>query len=359
MRPRFIRLAIASWTVALNVLALDAFFLSGPQAAEAPNSLKRMRCFACHVGASQHILDGRPRQSSNSTIDLAKFRDADHGKLECSECHAKGFDIFPHRAARTETCMSCHPRKEEGAADDKPYEFDRMREEFEGTVHFTEYRHAKEKCCGTGASSPVAPPAPGEGEGSDEKKANERFTCEHCHEPHYFKATRRIGEPHLIRANDNGPCLHCHMDGATVTLADPARPNLLEAHAYLPYAKLHLDGTRCIDCHASVTKAVTHDLPKGKGADQGCNTCHSIDSVLIRRLYRYADTSRTKLGFHNAAILEDGYVMGANRHRWTDVAAYILMTFSLALVLTHGGWRILARLKRSAAAAPGRREASR
>lgn len=305
-----------------------------------------MRCLACHVGASQHVLDGKPRRSSSSTIDLKHFQDADHGKLDCSECHAKGFDVFPHRSKKTETCMDCHPRKEAGAADDKPYEFERMREEFEETVHFTEYRHAKEKCCGTATGkTPVQSFPPGSDDG-EPKKANERFTCEHCHEPHYFKATRRIKEPHLIRANDNGPCLHCHMDGATVALADPAKPNLIEAHKYLPYAELHLKGTRCIDCHSSVTKAVTHDLPKGKGADQGCNSCHSIDSVLLTRLYRYADTTQSKLGFHNTRLLEDGYVMGANRHRWTDVTAYLLMSFTFALVFTHGGWRIWARGKR-------------
>lgn len=363
MRPRLIWFGIVSCVAVVTAFATPSSRATGkPQAAQAsetPNIMKRMRCLACHVGANQHVLDGKPRRSSSSTIDIAKFRDADHGKLDCAECHSKGFTIFPHRSAKTETCMDCHPRQEEGARDDEPYDFHRMREEFEGTVHFTEYRHAKEKCCGTAARTPTGEATPVQNAGSGEAKANERFTCEHCHEPHYFKATERMREPHLIRANDNGPCLHCHMDGATVALADPAKPSLLEAHRYLPYAQRHLDGTRCIDCHASVGKAVTHDLPKGKGADQGCNTCHSIDSVLLRRLYRYAEPSEAALGFHNAAILRDGYVMGANRHRWTDVAAYIVMTFSLALVFAHGGWRLWARMKQMSAPRRGAREAPR
>lgn len=339
MRQRLVWLRIACWSAALAIANLAA-----AHGAERPNPLKRMRCLACHVGANQHMLDGKPNQSSSSTIDIAKFREADHGKLECSECHTKGFDIFPHRAAKTETCMGCHPRKEEHAADDKPYEFDRIREEFEQTVHFTEYQHADEKCCGTATKNQLPGTSPARSD-REAITASERFTCEHCHEPHYFKATRRITQPHFIRANDNGPCLHCHMDGSSVTLRDPATPNLLEAHAYLPHAKLHIDGTRCIDCHTTVTKAVTHDLPEGKAADQGCNTCHSIDSVLLRRLYRYAELREPKLGFSNSRMLEDAYVMGANRNLWTDVLAYFLISMSFVLVFIHGGWRMWARFR--------------
>jgi hypothetical protein len=343
----------------LRCVAWSSLLLAGSAAANTPDFINRLRCAACHSGQNQHVLDGKPRRSQSSTINLADFRDADHGKIHCPDCHAKGFDIFPHRNKKTETCMDCHPRTGKGADADKPYEFHRMLEEFEGTVHFTEYRHAREKCCGTAAGEPAAPASSAGGGPVPDlaKAAAQRFTCEHCHEPHYFKATRRIGEPRLIRANDNGPCLHCHMDGASVPLSDPAKPSLLAAHGYLPYAELHLEGTRCIDCHTTVRMTVAHDLPKGKGADQGCNTCHSIDSVLLGRLYRYAENTGTRLGFHNARLLEDGYVMGANRHRWTDIAAYLLVSIGLALVLAHGGWRIGAWWQRRTALGRTTREA--
>lgn len=332
---------------ALANAALAACLLAAPPAAaqsrEPADAIQRLRCMACHAGPNRHAFDGKTELKRGTTINLEDFRNADHGKTHCLDCHSKGFDIFPHRAKKTETCMDCHPRQEKGAEADKPYKFERIRKEFEGTVHFTEYMHAKEACCGTATGKPATPvPASPGGDGA--KKANQRFTCEHCHEPHYFKATSRIKEPLLIRANDNGPCLHCHMDGASVTLADPVKPSLLEAHSYLPHAKLHLDSSRCVDCHTNVMSKVAHDLPLGKKADQGCNTCHSVDSVLVTRLYRYVDNSEM-LGFHNSRMLEDFYVMGGNRHRWTDVAAYLLMSFGLILVLVHGGWRMLARLR--------------
>lgn len=290
--------------------------------------------------------DRNTGQSRSVTIRMRDFHNAAHGKTECLDCHAKGFDSFPHRDKKTETCMDCHPRKDKGAEADKPYAFERIRKEFEATVHFTEYRHAKERCCGTaaGKTANTDTALPGDtGNETGKKEEQQRFTCEHCHEPHYFKTTKQIEQPLLIRENDNGPCLRCHKDGAKGPLSDPAKPDLLLAHSYLPYAQRHLTGTRCIDCHTSVTATVAHDLPVGKKADQGCNTCHSINSVLMARLYRYVKSPDSKLGFHNVALLRDGYVMGANRHKWTDVAASLLMGLGLVLVLIHAGWRIVAR----------------
>lgn len=337
---------------ACAMLCLAAMLMLGgrSEAAGQADFMKRMRCLACHVGESQHRLDGKEHISKSSTIDMPQFENADHGKMLCADCHSKGFTNFPHRNMKTETCMDCHPRKEAKDAEaDRHYEFERINREFEATVHFTEYKHAKERCCGTAVGKAGA--GGGAGAAANRKMretgANQRFTCEHCHEPHYFKATAHIKDPALILKNDNGPCLHCHMDGSSVALKDPATPNLLAAHAYLPHADMHLKGTRCIDCHTSVTPTVAHDLPKGMKADQGCNTCHSIDSIVVRRLYRYVDNARaTEAGFHNAALMKDGYVMGANRHRWTDIAAYLLLSMGMVLVIAHGGWRVLARKRK-------------
>lgn len=331
----------AFWSVAIGVV-----LIASPVVGGTGESTQNLQCMACHAGPGRLVFDAKTGQSRSVTISIDEFRRADHGKSQCLDCHSKGFATFPHRAKKTETCMDCHPRKDKGADADKPYDFDRMRKEFEGTIHFKDYIHAKERCCGTttGKPQPVAPTAStGDGRPSQEKKAGQRFTCEHCHEPHYFKATAHIKEPLLIRENDNGPCLRCHKDGATGPLADPAKSSLVVAHRYLPQAQLHLDGTRCVDCHTNVMTKVAHDLPKGKGADQGCNTCHSIDSVLLTRLYRYAEGGGQKLGFHNSRMLQDGYVMGGNRHKWMDIAAYLLMSVGFTLVLTHGGWRALAR----------------
>jgi hypothetical protein len=314
--------------------------------AELPGAAK-LQCIACHVGLERFAINRETGDKRSINILLNDFRAGDHGKIHCLECHKEGFEVFPHNRVKTYTCMDCHPRKDaKGAKEDKSYDFDRMRKEFEETVHFTEYQHEKEKCCGTGDDIPVAEravkPHPLEAwakrGGGEERK--ERFTCEHCHEPHYFKSTARTKLPHLILENDNGPCVLCHKDDATGPLSDPAKPSMLEAHAYLPHAELHLKGTRCIDCHTTVFTTVAHDLPEGKGADQGCNSCHSINTILADRLYRYIKDPRRTLGFSNAKILPDNYTMGAHRNFWTDWATYVLIGLCTLAIVIHGGLRL-------------------
>lgn len=338
--------AVKSTTCAL----LSILFLATPIAAAEPE--RGLKCVACHLGKNRLVLDSKSLESVSVTINFDDFRSADHGKLECGDCHVKGFSGFPHRNKQSKTCMDCHPREGPGAEKDKPYEFDRIRREFEDTIHFKKFKHGKPRCCGTAtvASAGGAAPPASEGTGGAGKVV-QRFACEHCHEPHYFKATSRLKEPALIRYNDNGFCLRCHSDDAKGPLADPAEPSLLAAHHYLPHVKIHLESSRCVDCHTNVKLAVAHDLPEGNKANQGCNTCHSIDSILMTRLYRYvsAEGSGPTLGFNNSRLLLDNYVIGANRHIWTDVAAYLLTTLGLVLVLAHGSWRIVDRWRRGEA----------
>ncbi|HMN37694.1 MAG TPA: cytochrome c3 family protein [Hyphomicrobium sp.] len=342
------------WRIFIGVM-LAAIIPAAPAVAEAQPGMgarvsRGLQCKACHAGPNRIVFDPKSGRQRNITINSAEFGGADHGKTDCMECHTKGFERFPHVNEKTKTCMDCHPRTEKGASEDKPYDFDRIRKEYEETVHFTKYRHAKEKCCGTAAGDKtkviMAAVKGGDAKALDGKKAEERFTCEHCHNPHYFKATSRIKQPNLILANDNGPCLDCHKDDAIGPLADPEKAGLLATHKYLPYAQMHLDGTRCVDCHTTVTAAVAHDLPKGKKADQGCNTCHSVDSVLMTRLYRYVRDAEQSLGFNNTRLLQDAYVMGATRQKWTDFTVYLAMGLGLVLVLAHGAWRILSRRRR-------------
>ena len=339
-----------SGSIALLFAAIAASLPLRVAWAEAPGAAK-LQCMACHVGLVRQAIDRITGEKRSINILLNDFHAGDHGKIHCLECHKEGFEFFPHNRVKTLTCMDCHPRKDaKGAKADKPYDFDRMRKEYEETVHFTEYRHEAEKCCGTGDDIPAAQrivkPHPLEAwakRGVGGEKRKQRFTCEHCHEPHYFKATAKTKLPDLILQNDNGPCILCHKDDATGPLADPAEPNMLEAHAYLPHAELHLRGTRCIDCHTSVFTTVAHDLPEGKGADQGCNSCHSADTILTERLYRYVNDPKRTLGFRNAKILPDNYTMGAHRNFWTDWMTYILTGLCMLAILLHGGLRVFYR----------------
>lgn len=301
--------------------------------------LETLQCLACHAGPDRIVVDPKTGKSRSVTIVMGRFHRADHGKMECQDCHEKGFETYPHVNMNTNVCMDCHPRKDKGAKDDKPYEFKRIQDEFESTVHFLEYKNKEAKCCGLADANHVVIADEGD------KKDNQLFTCEHCHDPHYFKATKSIGSPQRILKNDNGPCLRCHEPDASVILADPVKPKLSTPHEYLPHVDLHLESTRCIDCHTTVVETVAHDLPEGMKADQGCNSCHSIDTILAKRLYRYVKKSNA-LGFENAEILNDNYVMGAHRHRWAVWVTYVLVGFASVVLGVHWGLRAYFRRRR-------------
>lgn len=333
---------LVAWVAAIGFVTA-ASLIPGWAQAGAVHIATRLQCMACHAGPDRFVHDPETGKIRNVTIDMDAFHQGDHAETHCLECHTEGFDLFPHVHMKTYTCMDCHPREDEHAADDEPYEFHRIQEEFESTVHYTEYKDEKEKCCGT-APPDAAKQAAGAARSANDKQ---RFTCEHCHDPHYFKATARIERAQLIMRNDNEPCLRCHADDATGPLADPAEPSMVLAHAYLPHVELHMESTRCVDCHSSVKTTVAHDLPEGKGADQGCNSCHSINSVLMGRLYRYEPPPVQTLGFHNATMLPDSYIMGAHRHWAMDWATYVLVGVSTLLILVHSGLRLAARRRRT------------
>lgn len=332
-RQRMHKIPLAA-TVVLGIL------ISTAQATQAQGKAvedRRLQCMACHAGPGRVTYDPETGKKQDIRIRMDEYHAGDHGGTHCLECHEEGFEMYPHSRMRTNTCMECHPREGEGAEDDEPYEFKRIEDEYEETVHYTEYKDKEEYCCGTspaarerGAMVRIGRPE------------EERFTCEHCHDPHYFKSTEQIGEAQSILENDNGPCLECHEDDAKGPLQDPAEPSMKLAHDYLPHIAMHLENTRCIDCHTTVTReTVTHDLPEGARADQGCNTCHSIDSIMMRRLYRYEVEPGKTLGFHNAAMLADSYTMGAHRHRMTDWAAFVLVGLSIFVILLHAGLRLV------------------
>lgn len=75
-------------------------------------------------------------------------------------------------------------------------------------------------------------------------------------------------------------------------------------------------------------------------------TCHSQDTELGVRLYRYTQTEANELGFLNSALLGDAYVIGATRNVHIDRLAIWLLGLTLAGVAVHGLIRILAGIIR-------------
>ncbi len=254
-----------------------------------------LTCTACHGGAARHAVDPVTGEVRDLSIRMDRFRGADHGDVPCLECHVEGVDSFPHTEAEMLGCMGCHPRDDlDDAQESETYDFPRMEEQFRETVHYTEHPQA--------------------------------FTCEGCHDPHYFRATARLATPRVILQDNNVPCLNCHTQDAVGPLADPSDAGLVADHAWLRHTELHMDNTRCVDCHTDTDHPEAHDLRVGDDAEQGCVSCHTLESILISRLYRYhAEKDGHPWGFTNPVLLDDGYVMGANRHVLFDRLTYLLL----------------------------------
>ncbi len=318
MNPRMQGYVHAGMRAGLVLLAALPCMLLLPVAQAQGPDLNRtaieLQCVSCHSGhreAPQYVVDPETGKRNNVMIDMPEFRRSDHGDMQCVDCHTLGFDQYPHGRPRQRlTCMACHPGPLEKTPEyvdrgfrriieDAEYEFWRIEKEYENSLHFTEVVN---------------------------------FTCEECHDPHYFKATKEQPSPQAILENDNAPCIRCHKADALDQhmLSDPADPDLIVLHEYVQLPKAHLDNTRCIDCHSSVEEIVAHDMLSGKDADQGCMSCHSAGSIMMTRHYRYHDEFEgSDLGFHNAALMEDSYVMGANRNRYIDYISYAIIGITL------------------------------
>jgi hypothetical protein len=274
------------------------------------------QCVGCHTGNAKSFTDPLTGKKKNTLMDIVRKQAADHADVACQKCHVKGFSTFPHFATKILRCKDCHPREGVGAQEDRPYDFGRIEQEFENTVHFTEHR--------------------------------KKFGCLECHHPHYFEATARLGAPEAILEHHNDMCLNCHAANATgqvdtigARLTDPAEPNLVAEHASIPHAARHLRTTRCYDCHSGTNHVVSHALPIGENTPS-CESCHSVDSVHAR-LYRYVDKPRQTAGFTHSAMLRDNYVMGATRYKPLDALTYVLAGGALLVIVAHGVMRFVRR----------------
>ena len=328
------------------VFLLAAVLMAWPAAAQTkgaaprdPETVEMIRksnadCLSCHT---EDALKKPPRHD----MDLAKLGEAltdpalydasVHAGMACKTCHVGGFREYPHTApagapasapaaapkvAKAETlqCNECHAQKTF-----------RIDAQVEKSVH--------------------------------SKNLKEAFTCSTCHDPHVYKTAAKLVDPVKIVAQDNGMCLSCHDSdlkfakfGGTLT-PKKARPDIDAIHAWLPNTKRHWDSVRCIECHTppATTKslAVSHEVLNKEKAERNCVTCHTQNTALRTRLYRYtAETQAQEAGFLNSALLGNAYVIGATRNTYLDLFGLGLIGLTIAGIGGHATLRVLGALIR-------------
>lgn len=282
------------------------------------------RCFSCHGTAKYSYFNAVTEKTvtammcENRVFKREDFYLSNHKSFACVDCHAAEYDSFPHPGAlRMEAkynCSDCHAFDEQYAH----FNFEKIEEEFNQSVHY------------------IA--------NSDE------FTCWDCHNPHTYRINIRTSDNITEAiAYDNQICLNCHSDfGRFQLLTEREEINLLEKHEWLPNQSLHFSQVRCIECHArqSDTLMVAHRIMPKEQAVKRCVECHSQNSLLMSSLYKFqAKENRTEAGFLNAIMLNDAFVIGANRNIWLNRISVILFGFAILFLLGHLTARIIYRKK--------------
>jgi hypothetical protein len=271
---------------------------------------ENQKCFVCHA----HVYfsyyndyfghDIKERMNPYYIVDSAEFYKSNHRTFMCTDCHSYSYsESFPHanelRFEPMGICSDCH----EGDEIWEMYCMDCITDEYLESVHSETH--------------------------------SEEFTCWMCHDPHSYHITARNTENLLETIRyDNEICLDCHGDQSKIgLLSDRLIYDMLNQHEWLPNNRLHFQNVRCIECHARVsdTLLVAHLVQPKEKAVKLCVECHSQNSLLTATLFKHLkQETREKQGFLNAAILNQGYVIGANRNYFLNFGSLVI--FGLVMI---------------------------
>ncbi len=286
------------------------------------NVIENQKCFQCHGDRFYSYYNDwaergvRDRMNPFFVLDSAQFYQSNHKTFLCTDCHSSDYENFPHDGLlRMETkfsCMDCHGGDETFAQ----FHFEKIEEDFQQSVHSILH--------------------------------NDDFTCWKCHNPHTYKLNARNNKNiKKVIVYDNSICLSCHADIDKYQLISKlTNPNILETHEWLPNQALHFSKVRCIECHTEVDKdiLIAHKVLPKKEAVRNCADCHSQNSLLMATLYKFESfEKRNDLGFFNATMLGDHYIIGANRNFYLNVASLIIIGFVLMGILIHTVLRFITK----------------
>jgi hypothetical protein len=252
-------------------------------------------------------------------IDPHVYLNSTHGHFTCVDCHSAEYEFHPHPIdAKFDfqySCLDCHG----AGAQFAEFNFHKIEEEFNVSVHGDHFIPD--------------------------------FTCWSCHNPHSYKVTTREGGRITdIVAHNNAMCLGCHGDISHYeVLIERQLTNMLSKHDWLPNQSLHFRKVRCIDCHAQVHEdiLVAHHIVPAKEAVRNCVDCHSTNSILLASLYKHQiQERRNRLGFFNASITTEAYIIGANRNYFFNLISAIIFGMVLIGIAIHATLRYVNHRKR-------------
>lgn len=282
-------------------------------------------CQHCHAQKKFKLLSSDSSETVVSTmceeyiIDSAEFVASNHKTFQCIDCHSEDYLKYPHpRSVRFENpyrCLDCHSEDPELGH----LHFEAIQSEYEKSIHY--------KIMG-----------------------EEAFSCWKCHEPHSYSLFIRKNKSitDIVKYNNNA-CLQCHTEfDLTKPQKESALDSILAIHNWLPNQTLHFKKIRCIDCHAQTHDSILvahHILPKDSAVKE-CIDCHSQNNILQTSLYKHRlKEERKKHGFMNAVVMNEHYVIGANRNYYLNVISLVIFIFTIAGIIIHAVIRFITRKK--------------
>ena len=279
------------------------------------------RCFKCHgqnrYEYSNESLDRTVKalMFSERIIKRNYFYQSNHKSFSCTDCHSDQYTSFPHsgelRMEQKYNCIDCHGGDEKFAQ----YHFEEIEKEYQESTHFN--------------------------------LEEEGFTCWKCHNPHSYKINIRNSEN--IKETiiyDNNICLSCHSNfDHFQLLTDREEINIVKTHEWLPNQTVHFQNVRCIECHTKINNdiLVSHMIQPKENAVRRCNECHSQNSILMTTLYKFQSKEKRRAGFFNGIILNESYVIGANRNEFLNLVSIIILLLTMGGIGIH----IILRIRKS------------
>ncbi len=302
--------------VALLILFITILNPSSMFAQELSDESKN--CIRCHgAEAENEAQNTRKIQGDELTIDTVKYLRSNHANLDCSGCHIDGYDSYPHiqdTPVQNFSCLDCHFSD----PDIDPYKFAVKEQEFKKSAHFQLH--------------------------------GDKFSCNSCHNVHEFKAIKHGTDISTRIESNNSTCFSCHLEPEKfASIANREYVDVYYSHEWLPNLDLHWSFIRCIDCHTSPSDRSAHNILFAYESQRECIGCHSANSILIDKLYRYrADDERQKYGFMNSIALNNAYIIGMTRNIYLDSISVILFAVVLTGIAIHGIARVVFSKKKPA-----------
>ena len=283
-----------------------------------PFEADNQRCFKCHGQAKYEYTNetlGRQINAlmcSERIVLKEEFYKSNHKNFSCTDCHSDQYTKFPHsgelRMEQKYNCIDCHGGDEKFAK----YHFEEIETEYKESTHF--------------------------------KLEQDGFSCWKCHNTHSYKiSVRNSDNLKETIAYDNSICLNCHSNfNHFQLLTDKEEINIIQKHDWLPNQKSHFKSVRCIECHTRINDSimVSHLILPKKEAVKRCNECHSQNSILMASLYKFESKAQRRDGFFNGIILNESYVIGANRNEYLNLLSLILFVGVIGVIGIHIVFRI-------------------